>query len=60
MIAPMYQTQPPGTLTLIADRQHRTLVGAWASSPLAGERIHAAALAIRHHLPIDALAEGIA
>jgi dihydrolipoamide dehydrogenase len=55
-----YETNPSGTFTLIADRRHRTLVGAWAIAPLAGEWIHTAALAIRHHLTIDDLADGIA
>lgn len=55
-----YETEPSGTFTLIADRQHRTLIGAWAIAPLAGEWIHTAALAIRHHLTIDDLADGIA
>ncbi|GAA5016486.1 dihydrolipoyl dehydrogenase family protein [Actinopolymorpha pittospori] len=55
-----YETDPHGTLRLIADRQRRTLVGAWAMSPLSGEWIHAAALAIRAQLPIDALLDGIA
>lgn len=55
-----YETEPGGTLTLIADRQRRILLGAWAISPLAGEWIHTAALAIRHHLTIDDLADGIA
>jgi dihydrolipoamide dehydrogenase len=55
-----YETEPSGTLGLSADRHRRTLVGAWAVAPLAGEWIHTAALAIRHHLAIDALADGIA
>ena len=55
-----YETDPRGALRLIADRQRRTLVGAWAMSPLSGEWIHTAALAIRAQLPIDALLDGIA
>jgi dihydrolipoamide dehydrogenase len=55
-----YETEPSGTLTLIADRQRRTLIGAWAIAPMAGEWIHTAALAIRHRITIDALADGIA
>jgi dihydrolipoamide dehydrogenase len=55
-----YETEPSGTLKLIADRHRRTLIGAWAIAPLAGEWIHTAALAIRHHLPIEALTDGIA
>lgn len=42
-----YETHPSGTLGLIADRDRRILVGAWAVAPLAGEWIHQAALAIR-------------
>ncbi|QRP50746.1 NAD(P)/FAD-dependent oxidoreductase [Amycolatopsis sp. FDAARGOS 1241] len=55
-----YETAPSGTFTLIADRRHRTLVGAWAVAPLAGEWINTAALAIRHHLTADDPADGIA
>lgn len=55
-----YETEPSGTFTLIADRRHHTLVGAWAIAPLAGEWIHTAALAIRHRLTVDDLADGIA
>jgi dihydrolipoamide dehydrogenase len=55
-----YETEPSGTLTLIADARRRTLIGAWAIAPMAGEWIHTAALAIRHRITIDALADGIA
>jgi pyruvate/2-oxoglutarate dehydrogenase complex dihydrolipoamide dehydrogenase (E3) component len=55
-----YETEPSGTLELIADRKRRVLVGAWAVAPLAGEWIHTAALAIRAELPIDVLLDGIA
>jgi dihydrolipoamide dehydrogenase len=55
-----YETDPRGTLTLIADRERRTLIGAWAVAPQAGEWIHTAALAIRHHLPLEALTDNIA
>jgi pyruvate/2-oxoglutarate dehydrogenase complex dihydrolipoamide dehydrogenase (E3) component len=55
-----FETEPRGTLGLIADRQRRVLVGAWAVSPLAGEWIHTAVLAIRAQLPIDVLLDGIA
>jgi dihydrolipoamide dehydrogenase len=55
-----YQTHPTGTLGLLADRDRRVLVGAWAVSPLAGEWIHQAALAIRAAIPIDTLLDGIA
>ncbi|WP_020580223.1 dihydrolipoyl dehydrogenase family protein [Actinopolymorpha alba] len=55
-----YETEPSGTLGLIADRSRRILVGAWAVSPLAGEWIHTGALAVRAQLPIDVLLDGIA
>lgn len=55
-----YETNPAGTLGLLADRDRRVLVGAWAMAPLAGEWIHQAALAIRAHIPIDTLLDGIA
>jgi pyruvate/2-oxoglutarate dehydrogenase complex dihydrolipoamide dehydrogenase (E3) component len=55
-----YETEPSGTLELIADRKRRVLVGAWAVAPLAGEWIHTAALAIRAEVPIDVLLDGIA
>ncbi len=54
-----YETEPRGTLELIADRKRRVLVGAWAVAPMAGEWIHTAALAIRAELPIDVLLDGI-
>jgi pyruvate/2-oxoglutarate dehydrogenase complex dihydrolipoamide dehydrogenase (E3) component len=55
-----YETEPRGVLGLVADRRRRTLVGAWALAPLAGEWIHIAALAIRHRLPLQALTELVA
>ncbi|WP_159943337.1 MULTISPECIES: NAD(P)/FAD-dependent oxidoreductase [unclassified Nocardiopsis] len=55
-----YETDPLGTLGLLADRDRRLLVGAWAVAPLAGEWIHQAALAIRAQIPIDTLLDGIA
>ena len=52
-------TDPRGTLGLVADREHGVLVGAWAFGPLASEWIHTAALAIRMGLPIAALRDTI-
>ncbi|MTE22422.1 pyridine nucleotide-disulfide oxidoreductase [Streptomyces sp. TRM43335] len=55
-----FETEPTGTLGLLADRRRRVLVGAWAVAPLAGEWIHQAALAIRARVPLDVLLDGIA
>ncbi|NYH55421.1 dihydrolipoamide dehydrogenase [Nocardiopsis arvandica] len=54
-----YDTDPRGTLGLVADRGHGVLVGAWAFAPMASEWIHTAALAIRTGLPVAALADSI-
>lgn len=54
-----YEAEPRGTLGLLADRDRGILVGAWAVSPVAGEWIHQAAQAIRAHIPIDTLLDGI-
>ncbi|MCE7079470.1 NAD(P)/FAD-dependent oxidoreductase [Streptomyces sp. ST2-7A] len=55
-----FETEPTGTLGLLADRRRRVLIGAWAMAPLAGEWIHQAALAIRAGIPIDTLLDGVA
>ncbi|AXK35714.1 NAD(P)/FAD-dependent oxidoreductase [Streptomyces armeniacus] len=55
-----FETEPTGTLGLLADRDRRVLVGAWATAPLAGEWIHQAALAIRAQIPVGTLLDGIA
>ncbi|HLH65719.1 MAG TPA: NAD(P)/FAD-dependent oxidoreductase [Solirubrobacteraceae bacterium] len=55
-----YQTDPTGELGVIANRRTRTLIGAWAVSPLAGEWIHYAALAIKAKVPIDTLRDTVA
>ncbi|HLI58386.1 MAG TPA: NAD(P)/FAD-dependent oxidoreductase [Solirubrobacteraceae bacterium] len=55
-----YERDPGGELGIIADRRTRTLIGAWAVSPLAGEWIHYAALAIKTHTPIDVLRDTVA
>lgn len=54
-----YETSPSGRLGVLADRSSRTLVGAWAVAPLAGEWIHTAALAIREGITVDRLRESI-
>jgi pyruvate/2-oxoglutarate dehydrogenase complex dihydrolipoamide dehydrogenase (E3) component len=56
-------TPPQGTrprLGLLADRDRRVLVGAWAVAPLAGEWIHQAALAIRAQIPLETLLDQVA
>jgi dihydrolipoamide dehydrogenase len=55
-----YERDPRGHLGLIADRRRRTLVGAWAIAPMAGEWIHYAALAIKAQIPLDVLADTVA
>ncbi|WP_165985228.1 NAD(P)/FAD-dependent oxidoreductase [Streptomyces sp. YIM 98790] len=55
-----YETDPRGTLALLADADRHTLIGAWTVAPQAGEWIHTAALAIRHRIPVSALADTIA
>jgi pyruvate/2-oxoglutarate dehydrogenase complex dihydrolipoamide dehydrogenase (E3) component len=55
-----YERDPRGELGLVADRQRRVLLGAWAVAPLASEWIHQAALAIRAQVPIDVLVDGVA
>ncbi len=54
-----YEKEPRGTLGLIADREERVLVGAWAVAPLAGEWIHQACWAVRTRTPIDTLPDGV-
>jgi pyruvate/2-oxoglutarate dehydrogenase complex dihydrolipoamide dehydrogenase (E3) component len=55
-----YQTEPVGTLGLLADRERGVLVGAWAVAPMASEWIHQAALAIRASVPLQVLLDGVA
>ncbi len=54
-----YEKDPGGEIGIVADRQQRTLVGAWAVSPLAGEWIHYAALAIKTRTPVDVLRDTV-
>ena len=55
-----YQRDPGGELGLVADRQRRVLLGAWAVAPLAGEWIHQAALAVRAEVPVEVLLDQVA
>jgi pyruvate/2-oxoglutarate dehydrogenase complex dihydrolipoamide dehydrogenase (E3) component len=55
-----YEQDPRGEIGVIADRRHGTLVGAWAVSPLAGEWIHYAALAIKTQTPLEVLRDTVA
>jgi dihydrolipoamide dehydrogenase len=55
-----YETDARGELGLIADRERKVLVGAWAVAPLAGEWIHYAALAIKARIPVDVLSDTVA
>jgi dihydrolipoamide dehydrogenase len=55
-----YEQDPRGEIGILADRQRRILIGAWAVSPLAGEWIHYAALAIKTHTPLDVLRDTVA
>jgi pyruvate/2-oxoglutarate dehydrogenase complex dihydrolipoamide dehydrogenase (E3) component len=52
-----YERDPRGELAVLADRDRGTLIGAWAVSPLAGEWIHFAALAIKTGTPLAVLAD---
>ncbi len=55
-----YETDPRGTLGLLADRRAKVLIGAYAVAPMAGEWIHQAALAIRAQIPLDILRDQVA
>jgi pyruvate/2-oxoglutarate dehydrogenase complex dihydrolipoamide dehydrogenase (E3) component len=55
-----YETDPGGEIGIIAERRAGTLAGAWAVSPLAGEWIHYAALAIKTRTPIAVLRDTVA
>jgi dihydrolipoamide dehydrogenase len=55
-----YEQDPRGEIGIIADRNGGTLIGAWAVSPLAGEWIHYAALAIKTQTPLDVLRDTVA
>ena len=49
-----------GQLGVLADRDRRVLVGAWAVGPLAGEWIHQAVLAIKTETPVKVLRDTVA
>jgi len=49
-----------GEVGVVADRQARTLVGAWAVGPLAGEWIHQAVLAVKAEIPVEVLRDTVA
>ena len=55
-----YGSDLGGELGVIADRERRVLVGAWAVGPLAGEWIHQAVLAIKAEIPIEVLRDTVA
>jgi len=55
-----YEQDPRGVLGLVADRERKVLVGAWAVAPLASEWIHQAALAIKTQTPLDVLTDTVA
>jgi dihydrolipoamide dehydrogenase len=55
-----YEQDPRGELMVIADPDSRTLLGAWAVGPMAGEWIHYAALAIKAKVGLDVLRDAVA
>jgi pyruvate/2-oxoglutarate dehydrogenase complex dihydrolipoamide dehydrogenase (E3) component len=55
-----YEKNPRGHLGLLADRERRVLLGAWAVAPQASEWIHQAALAVREQIPIERLLDQVA
>jgi dihydrolipoamide dehydrogenase len=55
-----YELDARGELAVIADRERKVLIGAWAVAPLAGEWIHYAALAVKAKIPLDVLRDSIA
>lgn len=48
-----------GHVSIVVDRDRRTLAGAFAACPGAGEFIHEAVLAMRARVPVDVLADTI-
>ncbi len=49
-----------GQLGVLADRERRVLVGAWAVGPLAGEWIHQAVLAVKLETSVEVLRDTVA
>jgi pyruvate/2-oxoglutarate dehydrogenase complex dihydrolipoamide dehydrogenase (E3) component len=56
----IYETEPRGELTVLADRRRAILVGAWAVGPLDSEWIHYASLAIKAQVPLAVLKDTVA
>ena len=54
-----YLTEAEGHVTVVADRAHRTLVGAFIAGPGATEAIHEAVLAVKLRLPLAVLEDTI-
>ncbi len=55
-----YENNPRGHLGVLADRDRRVLLGAWAVGPQASEWIHTAALAVREEIPVERLLDQVA
>jgi pyruvate/2-oxoglutarate dehydrogenase complex dihydrolipoamide dehydrogenase (E3) component len=55
-----YENNPRGHLGVLADRERRVLIGAWAVGAQASEWIHTAALAVREQIPVDRLVDQVA
>lgn len=55
-----YEREPRGHLGLLTDTDEGILIGAWAVSPMAGEWIHQASLAIRAKIPLAVLHDQVA
>lgn len=55
-----YENDPRGHLGVLADRDRKILLGAWAVGPQASEWIHTAALAIREGITIPRLLDQVA
>jgi dihydrolipoamide dehydrogenase len=49
-----------GVFGVLADRERKVLVGAWAVGPLASEWIHQAVLAVKTETPVEVLRDTVA